>query len=84
MNPALHLVGVYMEVETRKKSKLISVSDRNVQNAAVRLLPNSNKLVSAEVEYVRRALGDKATQTDIDNTVLHVRQLSWSEIVSGQ
>lgn len=70
-----------MEVETRRKPKLITVSERNVQSAAVRLLPQSNKLVSAELEYVRKMLGTKATQRDIDDKVVHVRQLPWTEIV---
>src|SRR5947209_6285652 len=42
--------------------KLITVSERNLQNAATRLLPKHNRLVSTEVEYLRRVLGDKATQ----------------------
>ena len=61
--------------------KLISVSERNLQNAAVRLLPRHNKLVSTEVDYLRRVLGEKATQNDIDEKVVLVRRLPWSEIV---
>jgi hypothetical protein len=70
-----------MEVQTRKASKLISVSERNLQSAAVRILPKSNKLVSAEVDYLRRTLGDRATQSEIDAKVELVRRLPWSEIV---
>ncbi|HEX8411384.1 MAG TPA: hypothetical protein VF883_21170 [Thermoanaerobaculia bacterium] len=61
--------------------KLVSVSERNLQSAAVRLLPKQNRLVSSEVEYLRRVLGDKATQAAIDEKVLLVRRLSWREIV---
>jgi hypothetical protein len=61
--------------------KLITVSERNLQNAAVRLLPRHNKLVSTEVDYLRRVLGDKATQNDIDEKVVLVRRLPWAEIV---
>lgn len=65
----------------RKTSKLITVSERNLQNAAVRLLPKHNRLVSSEVDYLRRVLGEKATQRDIDEKVLLVRRLPWREIV---
>ena len=65
----------------RKISKLVSVSERNLQNAAVRLLPRHNRLVSSEVDYLRRVLGEKATQKDIDEKVMLVRRLPWSEIV---
>jgi hypothetical protein len=60
--------------------KQISVSERNLQSAAQRLLPKHNKLVSSEVDYLRRVLGDKASQHDIDEKVLLVRKLPWSEI----
>jgi len=66
--------------KTPKTPKLVSVSERNLQSAAVRLLPKHNKLVSSEVEYLRRVLGDKATQSEIDEKVALVRSLSWSEI----
>ncbi len=61
--------------------KMITVSERNLQNAAIRLLPKHNKLVSPEVDYLRRVLGDKATQAQIDEKVVQVRALPWSEIV---
>ena len=65
-----------------KRTKVITVSERNLQNAAVRLLPKHNRLVSPEVEYLRRVLGDKATQIEIDEKVLAVRKLPWREIVA--
>ena len=70
-----------MEPQLKKAPKLISVSERNLQNAAVRLLPKHNKLVSSEVDYLRRVLGVKATQREIDEKVQQVRSLPWSEIV---
>jgi hypothetical protein len=70
-----------MQMQIKRTPKLISVSERNLQSAAVRLLPKSNRLVSSEVDYLRRVLGDKASQTDIDEKVKLVRQLPWSEIV---
>ena len=70
-----------MDAQLKRTSKLITVSERNLQNAAVRLLPKHNRLVSSEVEYLRRVLGDKATQAAIDENVLLVRRLPWREIV---
>jgi hypothetical protein len=64
-----------------RPAKMITVSERNLQNAAVRLLPKHNKLVSPEVDYLRRVLGDKATQAQIDAKVQEVRKLPWAEIV---
>lgn len=70
-----------MDEKIRRTPKLITVSERNLQNAAIRLLPKHNKLVSPEVEYLRRVLGEKATQREIDEKVVAVRKLPWSEIV---
>jgi hypothetical protein len=64
-----------------KGPKVVTVSERNLQSAAVRVLPKNNRLVSTEVEYLRRVLGDKATQGDIDERVLAVRKLPWSQIM---
>ena len=81
MIPARKRVGLYMQAQTTRTPKLVSVSERNLQSAAVRLLPKHNKLVSSEVDYLRRVLGERATQKDIDEKVALVRQLPWSEIV---
>ena len=70
-----------MSDKTTRVSKAVSVSERNLQSAATRLLPKHNKLVSPEVDYLRRVLGDKATQQQIDEKVLQVRRLPWAEIV---
>lgn len=64
-----------------KSPKTVTVSERNLQSAAIRLLPRNNRLVSPEVEYLRRVLGDRATQQQIDDKVQQVRKLPWSEIV---
>jgi len=69
-----------MRENVTKTPKLITVSERNLQTAAIRLLPKHNKLVSTEVEYLRRVLGDRATQGEIDEKVMLVRQLPWSQI----
>jgi hypothetical protein len=65
---------------TLRTPKQITVSERNLQSAAQRLLPKHNRLVSSEVDYLRRVLGDKATQHEIDEKVMLVRKLPWSEI----
>lgn len=69
-------------IKIKRTPKMVTVSERNLQNAAVRLLPKHNKLVSPEVEYLRRVLGDKATQGEIDEKVVLVRKLPWGEIVA--
>ena len=70
-----------MSDKATRMQKMITVSERNLQTAAIRLLPKHNKLVSPEVDYLRRVLGDRATQNDIDEKILAVRKLPWSEIV---
>jgi hypothetical protein len=70
-----------MDAQVKRTSKLVTVSERNLQSAATRLLPKHNRLVSSEVDYLRRVLGDKATQESIDEKVLLVRRLPWREIV---
>jgi hypothetical protein len=57
----------------------VSVSEGNIAKAAMRLL--SQKLVSSEVDYVQRTLGNSASQTALDEQVLAVRKLPWSSIV---
>jgi len=74
-------VGDCMDAQIKRTPKLISVSERNLQSAATRLLPKHNKLVSSEVDYLRRVLGEKATQGEIDEKVLLVRRLPWRDIV---
>lgn len=73
-----------MDAQVRKTPKLVTVSDRNLQSAAIRLLPKHNKLVSPELLYLRRVLGDRATQIEIDEKVMAVRRLPWSEIVAAE
>jgi len=70
-----------MDEKIKRASKAVAVSERNLQSAAVRLLPKHNKLVSTEVDYLRRVLGDRATQVEIDEKVMAVRKLPWSSLV---
>ena len=41
-----------MSEKATKASKTVTVSERNLQSAALRLLPKHNKLVSPEVDYL--------------------------------
>jgi hypothetical protein len=61
-----------------KKSPRVTVSELNVRKAATRLL--GVKLVSTEIGYVQRVLGASATQDQLDERVIAVRSLPWSEI----
>jgi hypothetical protein len=56
----------------------LPVSDGNVRKAALRLL--GQPLVSTEVQYVQRTLGDKATQKEIDDKIVAVRKMPWASI----
>lgn len=75
-------VALCMDEKVKRSPKLITVSERNLQSAAIRLLPKHNKLVTPEVDYLRRVLGDKATQVEIDEKVMAVRSLPWNQIVA--
>lgn len=60
----------------------VSVSEVNIRKAAQRLL--AQRLVSTEIEYVQRTLGNTATQEAIDTQVMAVRKLPWSSIVAPE
>lgn len=63
----------------KPRVKKMPVSAGNIAKAAARLLPQ--RLVSTEVAYVQRTLGNSSTQQQIDATVVAVRKLPWSSIV---
>ncbi len=56
-----------------------AVSEANVRKAALRLL--GQQLVSPEVQYVQRTLGNTASQQEMDDTILAVRKMPWANIV---
>ncbi|HUR83116.1 MAG TPA: hypothetical protein VM733_20335 [Thermoanaerobaculia bacterium] len=60
------------------KAAKVAVSELNIRKAATRLL--TTKLVSTEIAYVQRTLGNTTTQELLDQRVLAVRSLPWSEI----
>jgi len=67
--------------EPKVREAKVSVSEANIGKASLRLL--KNRLVSTEVAYVQRALGNTATQDAIDTQILAVRKLPWS-VIAGE
>ena len=66
-------------ITTKQRIAHFTVSDSNVRKAALRLL--GQPLVSTEVQYVQRTLGNKATQQEMDEKIMAVRKLPWASIV---
>ena len=69
-----------MKTPKIKAEPRIRVSDLNLRKTAQRVLAGQS-LVSTEIEFVQRQLGISATQTQMDASVVAVRQLPWSSIV---
>ncbi|MCU1245897.1 MAG: hypothetical protein JWN02_1807 [Acidobacteria bacterium] len=72
-------IAVKTAAPVRKVSSKLPVTESNLGKTAARLL--TTKLVSTEISYIRRTLGASATQEELDNQVLAVRQLPWASIV---
>ncbi|MGA7615926.1 MAG: hypothetical protein WBX15_12185 [Thermoanaerobaculia bacterium] len=64
-----------------KRAKKLNVTEKRLQEAASRLLPRGDSLVSTEVDYLQRHLGNTATQKDIDDHVISVRNMPWSRLM---
>lgn len=56
----------------------VAVSELNLRKAATRLL--SAKLVSTEIAWLQRNLGNTTTQDELDAKVIAVRSMPWSSI----
>lgn len=67
-----------VKIPAARKEAKVAVSELNVRKAATRLM--NTKLVSVEVSYVQRVLGNTATQEQLDERVLAVRRMPWSDI----
>lgn len=65
------------------RDPVLSVSETNLRKTALRVL-NGQRLVSTEVDYILRTLGAKATQQELDATVLRVRKMPWASIVQPE
>lgn len=63
----------------KPRVKKLPVSVATINKAAARLL--SQRLVSTELDYIRRTLAPSSTQEEIDASVLGVRALPWASIV---
>lgn len=63
-----------------KAARKLAVSDLNLRKTAQRVL-NGQALVSPELEYLHRSMGNTATQEEMDSQVAAVRRLPWSSIV---
>ncbi|HYK04914.1 MAG TPA: hypothetical protein VE974_24385 [Thermoanaerobaculia bacterium] len=59
--------------------KKLPVSAANIAKAASRLL--SQRLVSTEIDYIRRTMTATSTQDEIDASVIGVRKLPWASLV---
>jgi hypothetical protein len=68
-----------MPATLKVKVKKMPVSANNINKAALRVLPN--RLVSAEIDYIQRTLGNSSTEQELDAAVLAVRKLPWASIV---
>ncbi len=55
------------------------VSETNLRKTAMRVL--GQRLVSTEIAYIQRTLGNSATQQEMDATVVAVRKMPWASIV---
>ncbi len=73
-----------MKTATAKKTaeKTLPVTEGNLRKTAIRLLGQA--LVSPEVQYVQRALGASATQEQLDESVLAVRKMPWSKLMTAE
>ena len=60
-------------------NRRIPITDGALKKAALRMLDQT--LVSTEILYVKHLLGKSATQLDIDQTVVAVRNMPWENIV---
>jgi hypothetical protein len=66
----------------KEKPTKIAVSELNLRKAASRLL--RSKLVSTEIDYLRKELGASATQEEVDAKILAVRAMPWASIAPSE
>lgn len=62
-----------------KQGAKIPVSEGNLRSAAARLLSN-RQIVSSEIQYIQQKLGATATRSQIDEIVIAVRAMPWSQV----
>ena len=61
----------------------VAVSATNLRKTATRVL-NGQSLVSPEIDYIVRTMGNKATQDELDAMVLQVRSMPWAKIAPAE
>lgn len=71
------------KVVTIKKTATIPVTEKNLREAAKRLLSN-RQIVTPEIHYVLRTMASRATRKEIDEAVVAVRSLTWAELTAGE
>ena len=63
------------------RERKIAVTERILQHAAGRLI--STPLVSVEISYLQKTLGNSETESNINEAVASVRRLPWATIALG-
>ncbi|MFN2239717.1 MAG: hypothetical protein ABR524_10025 [Thermoanaerobaculia bacterium] len=63
------------------RERKVAVTERILQHAAVRLI--STPLVSVEISYLQKHLGNTETETNINEAVASVRRLPWATVAMG-
>lgn len=58
----------------------VSTSEKILQKAAARLIPDCPVVVCPEVQYLQLVLGPSSTQVQIDEHVVAVRKIPWHAI----
>ena len=69
-------------IEKQPKASRVPVTESNLRKTATRVL--SHALVSTEIDYIQRTLGNTATQKELDDQVMAVRKMPWSSIVLAE
>ena len=79
-DPATKAAGKTVPVKAVRERK-IAVTERILQHAAGRLI--STPLVSVEISYLQKTLGNSETESNINEAVASVRRLPWATIALG-
>ncbi|HSP35352.1 MAG TPA: hypothetical protein VLU46_13630 [Thermoanaerobaculia bacterium] len=71
-----------MKLTTAVRPRKLAVTEINLRKTAMRVL--GQRLVSPEIQYIQRTLGTSTTQEEMDKSVLGVRKMPWSTVMSEQ
>lgn len=67
--------------ESKVRESKVPITERILQKAAKRLI--DTPLVSVEIAYLQRTLGNSETESAIDDAVSGVRRLPWTTIAAS-